>query len=503
MKRILLLWLSLLCLTTQAQDMGAIREGFIVDKFPKVSFMYHNYAPQVLTKSDFQYLKEGGEERNFDLVVLPENHSQKQQITLFLWEDMAHNGRGQFDFTQKTLSDFFNETNITAKDEIAIAVFNRRKNTPSTLKILTDGFTSDKFLIKQAIRNYQPSRERYPEFPNRSNMYSAIREGLDMLQPMEGAKSIVVFTSGYSMKNSGSDSEAQVLLQAQRLHIPVYIIQYYYKSGVAPESEGFAKSTNGTFGSYMDVASAKVALNNIYSQIRDRYFGHNYKISFKSDAKRGDEARIISLKVKGEEELEQLIPPSFSLKDWIKNNVWWFVGIVLFILALIGLSIWLISSSAVRRKKKMAKLKAGLQDQISASDLKFEDLKRKQESQERKRREEEAQKANEAEQERLENLMRTKNLYPRLQCCIGNDTFNYTINKPRITLGRGKNNDVVLNNDKVSRHHAEIIFTGGGFEIIDNKSTNKVIINGAFFERATLKSGDIICIGEAVITFYV
>ena len=63
-------------------------------------------------------------------------------------------------------------------------------------------------------------------------------------------------------------------------------------------------------------------------------------------------------------------------------------------------------------------------------------------------------------------------------------------------------NDIVLDNGSVSRYHAELVFNGSGFDIVDKGSTNKVIVNGVFQSRAALKNGDIIGLGEAVITFY-
>ncbi|MCH5243473.1 MAG: FHA domain-containing protein, partial [Lentimicrobiaceae bacterium] len=108
-----------------------------------------------------------------------------------------------------------------------------------------------------------------------------------------------------------------------------------------------------------------------------------------------------------------------------------------------------------------------------------------------------------AEDERLRRLMEVKNIFPRLKCRVGANTFTYQIDKPQTRIGREQDNDLILSNEKVSRHHAEIIFNGSGFEIIDKRSTNKVIVNGQFVERATLKSGDIIGLGKVVITFYI
>jgi hypothetical protein len=207
--------------------------------------------------------------------------------------------------------------------------------------------------------------------------------------------------------------------------------------------------------------------------------------------------------VRGEETQEQFLPPVFSLKKWIAENVGLFVGIVAVVLGLIAVAIWLIVRGINLRNRRTAENEARFQGEISESNRKMDELRRRQEEEKRKAGDAAAAKVRIAEEERLSQLMRTKNLYPRLQCRIGSKIFNYTMDKPRITLGREADNDVVLNNDKVSRHHAEIVFTGGGFEIVDKGSTNKVIVNGAFYERATLKSGDVIGLGAAVITFYV
>jgi pSer/pThr/pTyr-binding forkhead associated (FHA) protein len=58
-----------------------------------------------------------------------------------------------------------------------------------------------------------------------------------------------------------------------------------------------------------------------------------------------------------------------------------------------------------------------------------------------------------------------------------------------------------LNSAKVSRYHARIEFNGSGFEVIDTQSTNKVNLNGMNVDRAVLKSGDRIILGDVIVTF--
>lgn len=503
MKRHKKIWVGLLSLlmTTNllAQQTGKIQGGFNVENFPEVSFIYHSYNPDLLEEQNFWYLKEDGGNRDFKVEELPAEINRLPQTTLILWEDMAHNGYGQFDFTQKVLTGFFDRADIPVSDQFAVSAFNRRKNTPSVLIHLTNGFTSDRSQIVAAIQSYKHSTEHYPEFPNRSDMYSAIREGMELLAPLKDAKAIIVFTSGYPMKNSGSDSEAQVLLKAQQLHIPVYIFQYYYRSGIATNSEGFAKSTFGGFNSYMDVATAETALIDLYPQISKRYQGHDYKVYFTSGAKRGTEARMIALSVGGVETQEQLLPPPHTVGTWITAHPWWVVLFVVLLIVLItGIVLFVrkTKKNTAQNRQELADLEQRRVQDKEAAEQYQRDL-------ESRTRQDQEDRNRQAEDEQLRRLMEVKNIYPRLKCRVGSNTFTYEINKPITLVGREQDNDLILSNDKVSRHHAEIVFNGSSFEIIDKHSTNKVIVNGQFVERAALKSGDIIGLGEVTLTFYV
>ncbi|MBX7174928.1 MAG: FHA domain-containing protein [Pyrinomonadaceae bacterium] len=83
---------------------------------------------------------------------------------------------------------------------------------------------------------------------------------------------------------------------------------------------------------------------------------------------------------------------------------------------------------------------------------------------------------------------------------------NWEINlssKPVYTIGRAKDNDIVLNDQRVSRHHAHIRQDVSGFTLIDGyylgaelkRSVNKVFVNGAPFLEKLLENGDHITIG--------
>ncbi len=73
----------------------------------------------------------------------------------------------------------------------------------------------------------------------------------------------------------------------------------------------------------------------------------------------------------------------------------------------------------------------------------------------------------------------------------------------KTTIGRTPENDVQINAQHISRHHA-VIHAGPTHAIIEDlNSTNGVIVNGRRVLRQTLKDGDIVLIGKAPFRFAV
>ncbi len=70
-----------------------------------------------------------------------------------------------------------------------------------------------------------------------------------------------------------------------------------------------------------------------------------------------------------------------------------------------------------------------------------------------------------------------------------------------LTIGRSKNNDVVVENLAVSGHHAKIDSVGEGFVLIDLQSKNGSFVNEQMVNSHWLKNGDIISIGKHTLIF--
>jgi pSer/pThr/pTyr-binding forkhead associated (FHA) protein len=77
------------------------------------------------------------------------------------------------------------------------------------------------------------------------------------------------------------------------------------------------------------------------------------------------------------------------------------------------------------------------------------------------------------------------------------------------TIGRAKENDIVLNDRRVSRHHAQVAAENGNFKIIDGyfadgefkRSVNRVFVNGIPHLDKILEPGDMVMIGESRLIF--
>lgn len=69
----------------------------------------------------------------------------------------------------------------------------------------------------------------------------------------------------------------------------------------------------------------------------------------------------------------------------------------------------------------------------------------------------------------------------------------------RMTIGRARDNDLVLDDGKVSRHHARVMPRHGTLVFTDLGSTNGSWVNGARVAEVALGEGDQIEIGETVL----
>ena len=75
------------------------------------------------------------------------------------------------------------------------------------------------------------------------------------------------------------------------------------------------------------------------------------------------------------------------------------------------------------------------------------------------------------------------------------------LDKEITRLGRQLDNDIVFNEEFVSRFHAEIRLEDGKYVLYDNESTSGTLVNSQKIDRCVLNSGDLISLASIQIMF--
>ena len=79
--------------------------------------------------------------------------------------------------------------------------------------------------------------------------------------------------------------------------------------------------------------------------------------------------------------------------------------------------------------------------------------------------------------------------------------FKYTITEEVITIGRSKDNHIVLFDHTASRRHAKVRKTPDGYLLMDLDSHNGTLVNGSRVTSRILRHNDLVEIGTSVLSF--
>jgi pSer/pThr/pTyr-binding forkhead associated (FHA) protein len=80
---------------------------------------------------------------------------------------------------------------------------------------------------------------------------------------------------------------------------------------------------------------------------------------------------------------------------------------------------------------------------------------------------------------------------------------SFPLTRDTYTVGRHRNNDIVISDPKVSSFHARLDRTPDGFVVVDLKSRNGSFINGRRVETGPLRNGDEVRMGPARLVYRV
>ncbi len=92
-------------------------------------------------------------------------------------------------------------------------------------------------------------------------------------------------------------------------------------------------------------------------------------------------------------------------------------------------------------------------------------------------------------------------IYAYLVPVSGKTVAGFPITRRLMTIGREVRSDILINEESVSKKHAQIMALPGGFMLKDLDSSNGTFINNQRIHEAYLGDGDMVTFGEAKYSF--
>ena len=89
----------------------------------------------------------------------------------------------------------------------------------------------------------------------------------------------------------------------------------------------------------------------------------------------------------------------------------------------------------------------------------------------------------------------------RLLLTTSSGTHVIPLDSTLMTIGRGLNNDIILEDARVSRNHAQLRYRSRRFWLTDLGSTNGTFVNGEPVTERALRDGDVVSLGGLELTF--
>jgi hypothetical protein len=209
--------------------------------------------------------------------------------------------------------------------------------------------------------------------------------------------------------------------------------------------------------------------------------------------------------------------PEKNILQWIKAN--WLV-VTLIILVLILLIFFIVKNKKdasskqseieqkaqqefQRIKAEKERAEAQMSQQIAEQDRQLNQIRLKvQQEEEAKRQSEKSQHADELKKNLLQEMRMRGNL-PWLIVVINGQEHRYNLDDPIFTIGRDAENNLCIPDTTISRKHAVIKYLNGEYTIQDLNSSNGVLVNGQREKEIIIMHGDVIQLGQCILTFMI
>lgn len=528
------LLLSLFCLSLFLPAVAQVEvKDFDNKEFPSVSFNLRSYNPEVQTSEQIRVFEE-------DTLVNVSNFEHTGTLplpaiknVLFLWDL-----RGRESFVPELLYDFLN--GMIASDQtsdslrVNVAVFMRDEEGKPSYTPLLSSFSSDLEEIRNRVT--EEAEKELTEKSSSSDILWAIEQAVDQMKVLSAdeAKAIVLCTAGKNNSNSGSET-THLVTQARANRIQIYVVNIAGGEAGETISKNLSSRTYGRYllsdGSFETKEKREDANRQAidkktpipYSflfdenesicvwvnQLPQRWAGNTYRVTFDSRFGRIGQNKEVKVQLGDDSDKSVYAIPKYTFKNWIKDHLVLFLILLFVVVAGIGTGLFFL----IRYWRDMAAEKREEEEQLEAERKRLkqeqDNLRRKldvAENEQRRRQEQERAKEKAAKRqeeiEAMNSLMRSKNIRARVLVSTMTGAFEYQVATSENTIGSAEDNDIIIEDKTVSRHHAVLYFNGQTFGIRDLHSTNGVVINGFRVEDLKLRNGDSVTLGNSVMKIY-
>ena len=104
-------------------------------------------------------------------------------------------------------------------------------------------------------------------------------------------------------------------------------------------------------------------------------------------------------------------------------------------------------------------------------------------------------------QKRETNTPKTNAVIPQNAILIIEGVIVHSLKEPVINIGRKLENEITIDDPRISRHHAQLRAINGHFVLFDLNSTGGTFVNGQRANQTVLYAGDVISLAGVALIF--
>lgn len=443
------------------------------DNFPEISLRVNinsgPYLPKYNLSEDDISVYENGYKVNYIKVTGKEKH-QAGMIYFVLSVDSSKSiSENYLNVVKKSVAEILLKTD--SNDKIAVFRFNDKV-------VLMNDFSSDKNTILSNV-------EKIEREGTKTVLYDSIFDSISLLKSTtEGFKSVIIFTDG---KDEGSSVTADdVISYAKSSNIPLHFMCMNSSANIS-KMQRISRLTGGRMILGENISEVPAMYRNLMGEINSEYV-----ITYKSQLKAGDSNIPLKVNVRFDStdlsDTAEISSPKFVFPNFKPDLVLVFL-VMIFILVLIIVFLMLRIINLKKTSNTVNKDDSGLNDNNGLYSVKDEELASI------------VQRENRESEEKLNDEKASFNAW-----LIQKNGFElgrkFSIYWKEITVGRAKENSIIVNDEKVQDRHVKIKEFNNHYIIMDLATDNGTFLNGSKLLRPKeLYDWDEIKIGNTVFLF--